>query len=116
MLLNQFQTKGKGPCYLFQYYGSVQAVFCLDLYISMTKHGFRCSTILGLFGIRLFITTEHRSFVDGSRAKDTFVGKDCKSFSAKKKCRKVAEVLLVGEGEPAKYKLIAFQVYATSKL
>lgn len=30
--------------------------------------------------------------------------------------KEVAEVFLVGEGEPAKYKLIAFQVYATSKL
>ena len=33
------------------------------------------------------LTTEHRSFVDGSRAKDTFVGKDCKSLSAKRSCR-----------------------------
>ena len=116
MLLNKFQTKEKGPCYLFQYCGSLQAVLCRDLYISMTKHSFTCSTILILFGIRL-LTTDPRSFVDGSRAKDTFVGKDCKlKFECKKKSRKVAEVLLVGEVEPAKCKLIAFQVYATSKL
>lgn len=37
-------------------------------------------------------------------------------FECKKKCRKAAEVLLVGKGQPAKCKLIAIQVYATSKL
>ena len=92
MLVNQFQTKEKGPCYLFQYCGSLQAVLCRDLYISMTKHS-TCSTILILFGIRL-LTTDPRSFVDGSRAKDTFVGKDCKSLSVKRSLGKLPKCFL----------------------